>query len=85
MKINTTNLKKYLKRIGKTASQFSIELGFGCSAKVLDYFCGTGTLDEKASRKFINKVGAETAIDLIDWEAMHVRKPRRKEIFTNAY
>lgn len=84
MKINSKRLKKYLQKFGLTFNEFLKLVGLE-NQNNFDPFAGSGTLDKEATKKFIFLVGAEEAMELIDWEAMNVKRPKRRTIFANAY
>ena len=84
MKINRIRLAIYLARLGMSEKQFFEMLDLDVLSSV-QIQLGGDTLNEECSRKFLNAIGAEDAIELINWEAMNVRKPRKHEIFANAY
>lgn len=80
MKINREKLAIYLKNMRMTTSQFFAMLDLDIFSSLQLSF-GGNTLNEECSRKFINAIGADDAMELIDWEAMNVRKPNRECIF----
>lgn len=83
MKIKRNKLLKYLQRIGISEREFldSLELSLD---QHINYSLGGNTLDEESSRKFLNAIGADHAIELIDWEAMNIARPRNEYIFAYA-
>ncbi len=84
MKINKEKLANYLQKMGMNTSQFFNMLDLDIFT-YLQLSFGGNTLNEESSRKFINAIGADDAMELIDWEAMNVRKPNREQIFGYAY
>ncbi len=84
MKINREKLAIYLKKFGMNPNQFFKMLDLDIFTSLQLSF-GSNTLNEESSRKFINAIGADDAMELIDWEAMNVRKPSRETIFGYAY
>lgn len=84
MKIKRQKLREYLAKLGMTENQFIHDLELDVMSS-LDLQLGGNTLDEESSRKFLNAIGADHAMELIDWEAMNVRKPSTEAILANAY
>lgn len=82
MKIKRDVLRRYLAKLGMTEKEFfeALELD---ALTILDLHFGGNTLDEESSRKFLQAIGADHAVELIDWEAMNAREPIG--IFANAY
>ena len=82
MKIDRKRLREYLAKLGMSDREFFEALGFD-TLTILDLHFGGNTLNEECSRKFLNAIGADHAVELIDWEAMNVGKPNG--ILANAY
>ena len=83
MKIKIEKLRAYLAKLGISEKEFfeALELD---TLTILDLYFGGNTLNEECSRKFLNAIGADHAVGLIDWEAMNVREPIGT-ICANAY
>ena len=83
MKIKRNKLLKYLAKYDISEKEFinSLELSLDEHIK---YSLGGNILNEESSRKFLNAIGADHAIELIDWEAMNIARPRNEYIFAHA-
>ena len=84
MKVNTFKFFLYLYKNKINQKEFMDKVQFDDKVTInnLIYF---DIPDRENAEKFIKAVGAEDAYNLIDWEAMHVKKPSRRKIFAYAY
>ena len=82
MKIKRDKLRSYIAKLGMTEKEFFELIGLDVLAR-LDLHFGGNTLNKANSRKFLQAVGVNDAMELIDWEAMNARTP--SGIFANAY
>lgn len=83
MKIKRKKLLRYLACVGMTEKEFINSLDLSIDAYI-KYSLGGNLFDLESSRKFLNAIGADHAIELIDWEAMNIARPRNEYIFAHA-
>jgi hypothetical protein len=86
MKISRNRLIEYLKNKGIDMLSFIKELGWSYE-RFVNMLFANGSLNEEDAMKFIQHVGAKDALEIINWRAMNVNKPKYRDIFqfNNAY
>lgn len=84
MRVKHKELKKCLRKLGIPFAEFVEGLNLETYTHI-ELMLGDAELNEEEARGFMNAIGAEDAYNIIDWEAMHVARPSREQIFGYAY
>jgi len=84
MKINRNKLIDYIKNNHLSMIKFVEDLGWDLN-KFIKMLFNNGQLDEESAKHFIDFVGAENALKIINWRAMNVARPKYRTIFQPDY
>lgn len=84
MKINRNKFINYLKKNHLDITKFVKTLDWDLDRFIKMLF-GNGNLNREESEHFLQIVGAEDALEIINWRAMNVARPKYRAIFQPSY